>query len=147
MDALDKASIEAAFARLSKPQWRLRCGWCGHEDAVPDDPEKAVYTCDQCGTRTAFGMQQPRTTFNPHPDRRFVVARWEIGKKAEPDFAEFFLDREFGAAVALDLLSVCAPDAWNALMAWKKAQVERESTPAPENSPEDALRAENRLPV
>ena len=125
MDAIDRASLDAAFARLDGGAPRmLTCGWCGHTDAVPDDPERSIYTCDQCGTRTSYGKTMPRIAHLPDPDRRLIVVRYETGTQKRPQTTHHALDRQYGAMVALDLLSVCDVEAWNALLAWKKARAE-----------------------
>lgn len=110
MDAIDEASIKAAFRRLdARPSYALTCGACGHSSPVPDDPDKSVYDCDQCGARTAFGSEQPRVTVGPHTDRRFLVARFVCGRGARASDVSISLERDYAAAVALEILSVAAP--------------------------------------
>lgn len=90
---------------------RLKCGYCGTEDAVPDAPEKSIYTCDDCGARTAYGVSLPKVFILPHPDdRRFLVTRYDLGP--ERGDATFALDREFATKVALEVLSVTDPEMW-----------------------------------
>lgn len=95
----------------------LTCGLCGHADEVPDDPATAIYTCDQCGGRTSFGAMMPRITTNPHEDRRFVVSTFVHGMGEKRIEIVFTLDRQYGAQFALDLLSVCDVEAFNASQA------------------------------
>ena len=87
--------------------FRLTCAACGHADDVPDDPAQSVYTCSECRARTAFGVLMARVTHLPHSDRRFVVAQFEHGQGEKRVEVSFAFDREYGAEIALDLLSVC----------------------------------------
>jgi hypothetical protein len=115
---MNTPAIADALARLdAKPGYQLICGQCGHADAVPDDPEKSLYKCSECGARTAFGTLMARVTHIPHADRRFVVAKFEHGGGEKRVEVAFALDREYGAEIALDLLSVCDPGKFRALQA------------------------------
>lgn len=108
LDRLTAASMERL--ETTTPH-RLKCGHCGHEDAVPDDPKASVYTCDQCGARVAYGAQLPKVAVLPHPDdKRFLLVRFDSGpEKGDVSVA---LDREYFAKVALEILSVTDVEAW-----------------------------------
>lgn len=108
------AAVERANARLdAAPGFRLVCGGCGHTDTVPSDPEKRLYRCDECGARMAFGQLMPTIRILPDADRRFVVARFTWARKE----VDVRLDRQYGADLAVELLSVCAPEAYQRLTA------------------------------
>jgi len=93
--------------------FRLRCERCGEETEVPDDPAESSYRCD-CGAATVYGVEMPRVANVPHPeDRRFVVAKISHSK-LEVDLA---LEREYAAGLALDLLSVTNPLAYDLVRA------------------------------
>src|SRR5262249_14386603 len=95
------AAVERANRRLDgKGGFRLRCPRCGHEDGVPDDPEKSLYTCDECGCPIAFGEEQPEIAITPHADRRFVVTRFVSGPEKKRNDISITLDREYAAQLA-----------------------------------------------
>lgn len=122
MDAIDKATLERAFARLdAKPGHVLTCGGCGHSAPVPSDPEKSVYKCDVCGAHTRFGAEQARVTIVPNADRRFVDVRMVSGHGARERDVTVTFEREYGAAVALELLSVTMPAQHRAFQAMLRA--------------------------
>jgi hypothetical protein len=96
----------------------LTCGLCGHADTVPVDPDTAIYTCDQCGGRIAYGASMPRIVTNVHPeDGRFVVSHVTHGFGDKHVDLTLTLDKAYAAQFALDLLSVCDPAAVKALHA------------------------------
>lgn len=99
--------------RSARQPHTLTCGKCSHESEVPDDPELSVYRCEECGTTTAYGAEMPRVAHVPHADARFVVAKYSHSK-AEIEFA---LERQYAAELALDLLSVTNPLAYQLVRA------------------------------
>lgn len=110
------SDVERALERLdAKPGWRLRCAGCDHEDEVPEDPERRVYRCDQCGLTTAFGSPMPRFTIRPHADRRFLVTTFESGRGEKKASVDVALAREYATEYALELLSVTEPAVYRAL--------------------------------
>lgn len=120
MTALDDVieSVARAHSRLdARPGHSLRCGWCGHEAPVPDDPERSVYRCDQCGTRTSYGAQMARATVEPHPDRRYVVLKLAWGTREKPNQVAVALDREYAAGIAMEMLSAVEPRKHAAILA------------------------------
>lgn len=117
-DAIDQATLDAAFARLdAKKGFELACGACGSRDPVADDPEKSIYTCDACGSVTAFGAEQPRVAISPHPDRRFVVLTFTHGREAGKKEIQLTLERQYAAGVVLETLSLAAPHLHRLVMA------------------------------
>jgi hypothetical protein len=97
---------------------RLKCAYCGHEDSLSCPAAVGVFTCDECGTRIAFGIPLVRATINPDAeDKRFLRVRFAWGTKANPNEVEFALDREYAADIAGELLSVSSPQKWAALSA------------------------------
>lgn len=134
------AAVERANRRLEgAPGFRLRCPRCGHEDGVPDDPEKSLYTCDQCGCRIAFGSEQPAIAVTPHADRRFVVTTFSTGADKKKTDAVITLDREYAAQLAFELLSVCAPGKWKALI--EQVQRAHDVPGAPRTEDDDVVAA------
>jgi hypothetical protein len=94
-------------------QHRLRCGYCGHEDYVQDDPALSVYWCSECGAKTSFGSTMPKIVNRPHAeDRRFIVSEFDLGlfSKSKISSMAFALDRDYARDYALDLLSVTDPE-------------------------------------
>jgi hypothetical protein len=117
MDAIDQASLDAAFARLDKKAgFKLTCPCCGHTDDVPEDPEKRLYTCDVCQTKIAYGVEQPNLAILPHADRRFVVTKIVKGKGKNLKEGVLLLERQYATQYALELLSVTLPaEKWAAV--------------------------------
>jgi hypothetical protein len=101
--------VQRAIERLDARRWDLKCGGCGHEAEVPQDPLRVNdYRCDQCGTVTSYGVAMPAIRINPHADRRFVVSTIQnAGQKATTDLV---LERAYAARYAVELLSVCDPE-------------------------------------
>jgi predicted RNA-binding Zn-ribbon protein involved in translation (DUF1610 family) len=118
------ARTEAAIARLeTSSDFRLRCPSCGHEDRVPQDPSRRLYTCDECGGRTACGVEMPRVYITPHPaDRRFIVLRFASGKPKQGGLYEHDvsmpLERQYATGLALDLLSGGDPGLFQEFLAF-----------------------------
>ena len=117
MDAIDRASIAAAYARLdAKPGFTLRCPCCGHTDAVPEDPDKRLYTCDVCSAKIAYGVEQPNLAILPHADRRFIVTKIVKGRGKDQREGVLLLERQYAVQYALELLSVgLPPEKWAAV--------------------------------
>jgi hypothetical protein len=129
MDAELEARTANALARLdAAPGFRLTCPSCGHSDAVPHDPLRRMYVCDQCGCRTACGVEMPRL-FVLHPaDRRFLTLRLASGKpnpKAPGTYerdVSVTLERSFAAGFAIDLLSGADPGLFQEFLAFVAAK-------------------------
>jgi hypothetical protein len=129
MDPELEARTESALARLdAAPGFRLTCPSCGHSDAVPNDPLTRMYTCDECGCRTACGVEMPRV-FILHPaDRRFLTLRLASGKlnvKAPGTYehdVSIALERQYAAGFALDLLSGADPGIFQEFLAFLAAK-------------------------
>jgi ribosomal protein L37AE/L43A len=109
--------VARAIARLEKDAgYPLTCPVCGHTDRAPLDPVQSVLTCDECGTRIAFGSESPKIFVTAHVDRRFLVSRFTTGKGDAPTTdVSVILDREYATGYAMDLLSVSAPTVYRAL--------------------------------
>lgn len=130
------AAVERANQRLdAKAGFDLVCPRCQHQDAVPNDPRKSRYTCDQCGCKIAFGEEQPDIKVLPHADRRFIVSQFAMGNGDKIKTVNVTLDREYATQYAFEILSVCAPGKWRSLC----AQVQRghDVPGAPQHEGED----------
>ena len=137
MDAIDRASIDAAFARLEKKKFALTCPRCGHRDEIAADPDKSCCTCDVCGAKIAFGVEQPDLTILPHADRRFVVTKIVRGKGKTQKEGVLLLERQYAARYALELLSVTLPpEKWAAVASLLVEGAPDVAAPAPTRLPE-----------
>lgn len=146
MDAVDDATLKAAFSRLEKRSFSMTCGACGHSCPVPDDPEKSFYVCDECGASTRFGSEQPRVTVAPHVDRRFVSVRFVCGRKPRLHDITVNMERDYATAAALEILSVTAPGKHRALLAMLSAARDVPGAPASEGE-EAVATLDEPLPV
>jgi hypothetical protein len=116
--------IEAAFARLDAgiaaekaktiqpdgPGTTVICRACGHKDVYPGDALSGWLRCDECKAEYFAGVLRPKVTHMPHPsgDRRFLQQTIECQDDAgNRHKIALTLDRQFGGAIARDLLSVC----------------------------------------
>jgi hypothetical protein len=103
-------AVQRANARLdSKPEFVLTCGGCGQCAPVSDDPDKAIYQCDQCGVRMAFGSAMPGIRAAAHVDRRFITITFEHGRGIQKVEVTFTLDRDYAHALACNLLGLYEP--------------------------------------
>jgi hypothetical protein len=68
----------AADAALAAKTTFAKCAQCGHEDALPPgggSQFEGVIVCDECKTRIAFGVAQPRVVIEPGVTPNFIALR------------------------------------------------------------------------
>jgi hypothetical protein len=125
--------------------FRMTCPRCGHMDRVPDDPADSIYTCSECGCRASFGVEMPRIVNDAHPsDARVVLVKVSQGTGDKRVDVQLAVDRQYGAAWAMDMLSVCDPerfksisDVMRKLSSSRDSIVPTDTIPAPAPGPEE----------
>ncbi len=97
----------------------IECMACGHEAPVTHDapatPEEirasAIFRCDECGARMAFGALMPRVVVEPYTDgagRAWARFRFQDPITKQDTFVRD-LDPQFAAMVAKGVLSLVIP--------------------------------------